>query len=135
MNSKKAFQSLRTLPIRPFKSRLSHQREVEDISLEIYADQPDSKFFVKGDQVYKINKKLRNTIEQVKLDAISRGLVGAAFKNYMLKENCIIILKNSLIQPSLWQNYPEEKLNFYSYEACMNTEILENSSVSSYLYS
>lgn len=135
MNSKKAFSSLRTLPIRPFKSRLSHRREVEDITLEIYAGQPDSKFFVKGERVHKLNKKLRSIIERCKGDAISGGLVGITFKNYLLKENCFIILKNKLIQPGLWINYPNSELNLDSYDTCLNTEVIENSSVNPKLHS
>lgn len=128
-NSSKAFASLKTLPIRHFKSRLAKHRWTEEIALNVHSEQPDNNFYTRSEPAYRISQKLRSLVDQVKRDSLSRGLVGACFKNYMLKQRCFVILKAEFIQPGLWQNYSQRKINLGSYEACFNPEILDTSEV------
>lgn len=127
--SKKAFKSLTTLPIRPFKSRLSIFRSTDPLQILLYSDPIDPIFFTKAEQVTKINKYLLSLVERAKRDALSKGLVGVCLKNYGLKESCFLLLKNDLIKPGQWQNYPDKNLNLGSYDVFFNPQFIETSGV------
>ena len=129
MATKKAFHSLSTLPIRPFKYRLSAYRSTNPLAVLLYNDPVDPIFFSKSDSVTKINKQILSLIDRAKRYAIVKGLAGVCLKNYGLKENCFVMLKNDFLIPGQWQNYAENSLNLGSYETFLNAEFIQESAV------